>query len=204
MSLKDLPRRIVAAPRNASPAGLLVVSAALLAALLALQGAAWLRVRRHERDLFTAMKPLSAAPEKRAEPRDIKEYAAVLENGVWASIKPPPLRLHGILGDSALFGASPQDAQPFAVGAALPNGDKIVEIRINEVVLEKDGKQRTECVFAEINKGGGGPPGAPPMPPGAMPGPEGPRPPRPRPGPDAPPMPPNAGPPPGAPPDRRP
>ena len=65
---------------------------------------------------------------------------------------PPPIRLQGIMGSEALFGASPDDAQPMKVGDALPDGRKIVEIRSNEVVLEKDGQRQTETVFQQLQQ----------------------------------------------------
>jgi hypothetical protein len=38
------------------------------------------------------------------------------------------------------------------VGDALPDGRKIVEIRSNEVVLEKDGQRQTETVFQQLQQ----------------------------------------------------
>ena len=54
------------------------------------------------------------------------------------------------MGVNALIGSSSKDAKLYNVGDKLPSGEEIVKIRCGEIVLEKDGKQRTECVFAEL------------------------------------------------------
>ena len=76
--------------------------------------------------------------------------------------EPPKVQLFGILGRSALLGNSPGDAQMYEVDAEVPCGEKLIEIGIDEVVLEKDGEKRTVQVFSDKPgppSGSGPPPG---------------------------------------------
>ena len=111
---------------------------------------------------------------REAGTRDLKDYDPIAKLGHLGS-GPRAVQLAGILGDSALFGTSPESASPYAVGSTIPGGDKVVAIGINEVVVEKDGKQRTLKVFPELKmslpKKPLGPPG-PPAGPGSAPSPQ--------------------------------
>lgn len=113
----------------------------------------------------------------REEVSDVKEYEVLTEKGHFGKKQSPPkLRLFGVLGDSALIGQSDRDAKPYSEGAKLPDGSKLVEIKLDSVVVEKDEKKQTMEVFANVPEQGGNRHrgqhhGGPPTPRGPRPGP---------------------------------
>jgi hypothetical protein len=147
----------------------LAAAVIVLGALLTAQGARWLLVGRHERAVLKSLAFKSGAAPERARTKPVEEFdRAIMGAGMLGPA--PMIVLQGIIGSEALFGASPDDAQPMSVGAALPDGRKIVEIRSNEVVLEKDGQRQTETVFQQLQQQPMPGPG-PAMPSGAAGGP---------------------------------
>lgn len=90
----------------------------------------------------------------RAVPKTRDEYRAVLEKGVLGRMPTkkdtgaPPVYLFGVMGDKALLGPASSKSKPYIVGDDVRDGEKLVEIRVREVVLEKDGEKRTIDVFA--------------------------------------------------------
>ena len=114
----------------------------------------------------------------RSDVKELKEYQVILEKAHLGKKKPSggPKRpqLIGILGEQALIGNSPNDAKWYAVDAKLPGGYKLLEIHLNSVVLEKDGKKQTVAMFPEL---GAKPAPAAPQPPEKeeLPRPPGPR-----------------------------
>ena len=97
----------------------------------------------------------------REEVADLKEYEVLTEKGHFGKKqKPPQLRLFGVLGDSALLGQSDRDAKPYSEGASLPGGGKLVEVKFDSVIVEKDGKKKTMEVFTHMPSSHGGRPSA--------------------------------------------
>ncbi len=143
--------RAAAVRRFLGSARLLAAVVIVLGALLAAQGARWLLVGRHERAVLKSLAFKNGAAPERTKTRPVEEFdRTIMATGMLGS--EPVIALQGIIGNEALFGASPDDAQPMSVGAALPDGRKIVEIRSNEVVLEKDGQRQTETVFQQLQQ----------------------------------------------------
>jgi len=130
----------------------LAAAAIVLCALLAAQGVRRLRVGRHERAVLKSLTLKNGAAPERVKTKPVEEFdRTIMETGMLGPA-PQPLRLQGIMGSEALFGASTDDAQPMKAGDALPDGRKIVEIRANEVVVEKDGQRQTEAVFQQLQQ----------------------------------------------------
>ena len=126
-------------------------AAIVLGALLAAQGVRGLCVGRHERAVLKSLAFKNGAAPERIKTKPVEEFdRMIMETGMLGPAQ--PIRLQGIMGSEALFGTSTDDAQPMTVGAALPDGRKIVEIRSNEVVLEKDGQRQTETVFQQLQQ----------------------------------------------------
>ena len=71
-------------------------------------------------------------------------------------------QLFGILGQFAYLGPSLDQAEPYATGAELPGGFKLVEIGAGSVVIEREGERETLNVFPALDEpvsGGGRGPG---------------------------------------------
>jgi len=142
--------RAVAVRRFLGSARFLGALAIVLSVLLAAQGVRRLCVGRHERAVLKLLTLKNGAAPDRVKGRPVEEFdRTIMEHGMLGP-GPLPVRLQGIMGSEALFGDSTDDAQPMKVGDALPDGRKIVEIRSNEVVLEKDGQRQTETVFQQL------------------------------------------------------
>jgi hypothetical protein len=150
--MSNIMLRAAAVRRFLGSARLLAVVVIVLGALIAAQGARWLCVGRHERAVLKSLALKNGAAPERTKAKPLEEFdRPIMEHGMLGA-GPQPLRLQGIMGSEALFGVSTEDAQPMTVGAALPDGRKIVEIRSNEVVLEKDGQRQTETVFQQLQQ----------------------------------------------------
>ena len=133
----------------------LMVSAGVLVLLLLVQVVRYARAGSAHGLLVEA--DSSKAPPAREEPELAEKYGVITEKGAFGKPKkssPPKLQVFGILGKSAWLGTSAKDAKPYEIGAEVPGGDKLIEIHLNSVVLEKGEKKRTLTVFPEL-------PGAP-------------------------------------------
>ena len=129
----------------------LMALSVVLVALLLVQGVRYFLIGRYERSVLRSLTQKDSTPSERAKVKPAQEYdEAIMSHGMLGQTVKLPTKLWGVMGDNALFGTSAEDAQPAKVGEALSSGEKVVEIRINEVVLEKDGKRRTEVVFEEL------------------------------------------------------
>ena len=170
MTMTNLTLRAAAARRFLGSARFLAAVAVVLGALLAAQGVRRLCVGRHERAVLKSLALKNGAAPERVKTKPVEEFdRTIMEAGMFGA-GPQPMQLQGIMGSEALFGISPDNAQPMKVGDALPDGRKIVEIRSNEVVLEKDGQRQTETVFQQLQQQPMPGPG-PALPPGRGPGP---------------------------------
>ena len=167
--------QLLARLRRAGLERYLLAVAGLLALLLAVQGVRYVYAGRLGRGLAESLHAGPGDPVKPDQTKRLEDFNLIGENGFLGSPpskKAPPQRLFGIMGDTALLGTEGKNAKPFKVGAAIPGGERIVEILIDRVVLEKEGKKRTVCVFPEIKTEGGPAPGGPsPAVPRATPGP---------------------------------
>ena len=161
-------RRLIEKLRRFSPGVWLTISAGIFLVFLAVQVVRYAMAGEMAGELSKVSLALSAAPE-REEAKELEAYKTIAEKGHFGKKKPPPKpQLFGILGEFAFMGNSPQDAKPYAIGAQFPSGEKLVEIHLNSVVLEKDGKRQTLKVFPDIGdkvtpsapgpRGPGGPP----------------------------------------------
>lgn len=127
----------------------------VLAALLVLQGGRYLFAGHSARALAQRVKTIAATPE-RSDRKPFTEYAAILDKGLIGKKEsgrggaPPPLNVYGVLGNKALVGGSPNDATLVEVGKPLPNGETLAEVTPTGIVLEKDGKKRTQTVFPSL------------------------------------------------------
>lgn len=150
--MNNIRRNAATAWRTLGPDRLLMALSVLLVALLLVQGVRYLLTGRYERSVLKSLTEKSAGPPERDKAKTAQEYEdAVMGHGMLGSpAAKPQIKLWGVLGDSALFGASGENAQPSKVGETISSGEKVVEIRPNEVVLEKDGKRRTETLFDEL------------------------------------------------------
>ena len=117
--------------------------------LLAVQVARYEGAGKLGAELTRASVVARTIPE-REQARDLEEYKAIAEKGFPGKQKEKKAepKLIGILGDVALLGSSPEDAKPYALGAKVSEYE-VVEIRLNSVVLEKDGKKLTLKVFPD-------------------------------------------------------
>ena len=152
MTMTNLTLRAAAARRFLGSARFLAAVAVVLGALLAAQGVRRLCVGRHERAVLKSLALKNGAAPERVKAKPVEEFDRTIMGTGMLGPAPLPIRLQGIMGSEALFGGSPDDAQPMKVGDALPYGRKIVEIRSNEVVLEKDGQRQTETVFQQLQQ----------------------------------------------------
>jgi len=131
--------------RSALRVGLAVLAAVLIV-LLPAQGLRYYLAGRRESTILESLKLGSEGPPGRTEIREAKEYDVIAKKGTLGKAddkKKPPAKLWGIMGNEALLGASAKDAKAYAVGGKLPDGEKVVRIGINEVVVEKDGREQT-------------------------------------------------------------
>lgn len=123
----------------------------VLIAVLVLQGAwAGSAVLRTALDV-NRMDQEHPAPPRSQPQEDSEKYKPILEKGILGVPPPPqPLQLFGVLGNRALLGDNPGKIQEYDVGGEVPGGEKIVEIGVESVTLEKDGASRTLTVFPEL------------------------------------------------------
>jgi hypothetical protein len=151
MTMNNVRQNAAAAWRFARSDRFLMLLAAVLGVLLLAQGARYFLVGRYERSVLRSLAQNNGDPPERGTVKPAQEYAQVImEHDMLGQTVKLPVKLWGIMGNGALCGTSPDDAQLANVGETLPGGDKVVEIRANEVVLEKEGKQRTEVLFDEL------------------------------------------------------
>jgi len=128
---------------------------AVLVALLAIQGGRYYLIGRFEKRLMASLEEGVQGPPKRNATKPQEDYNPIAEKGIFGPVKKPPTHsLWGILGDEALFGTSADAAKPFKVGGKLPSGEEIVRMGINDVVLAKDGKERTVYVHDALKPAG--------------------------------------------------
>lgn len=119
--------------------------------LLLVQGVRGLSSMIQAGSVLRSLEESNAPPPRRAAADGAEEYKAMLEKGTFGRAPgEQPLKVFGILGDSALLGATAESVKPYGIGAELPKGEKLVEIGPNSVVLEKDGERRTLTVFPEF------------------------------------------------------
>lgn len=129
----------------------LVVLLAVLVFLLLVQGVRGISAAIQTGSVLRSLEESNAPPPKRTGKEGVQECKAMLEKGTFARApRAQPLNVFGILGDSALLGPAAEGVQPYAIGAELPGGEKLVEIGPNSVVLEKEGERRTRTVFPEL------------------------------------------------------
>jgi len=128
----------------------------ILLVLLAVQLVRYGGARTLGEELIKATLAPEATPQ-RAEAPDLEQYKAIAEKGLFGKAKqkkgPGVPRLFGVLGEFALLGNSPGDSKPYALGAEVAGGHKLVEIHLDSVVLEKDGKKLTLKVFPDSKVG---------------------------------------------------
>lgn len=126
---------------------------AVLVLLLLVQGLRGLSTTIQAGSVLRSLEESNAPSPKRSAGDGAEEYAAMLEKGTFGRAPDQqPLKVFGILGNSALLGPTAESVKPYAVGAELPQGEKLVEIGPNSVVLEKEGEKRTLNVFPEFSK----------------------------------------------------
>ena len=119
--------------------------------LLLVQGVRGLSATILAGSVLRSLEESNAPPPKRAGNDGAEEYKAMLEKGTFGkSPGEQPMKVFGILGDSALLGPESNNVKSYGVGAELPEGEKLVEIGPNSVVLEKEGERRTLTVFPEL------------------------------------------------------
>ena len=118
------------------------------------------------------MKRSSDVRPTRDQAKLLEDYDPILEKGILGTKRtappPRPAELYGIMDDRALLGTSPGDAELYRAGDETPQGERIVEIGSDEVVLEKESVRRTVSVYEAVmtTPGGPGRPGPPGRPSG--------------------------------------
>jgi len=133
------------------PDRILTVLAAIFVFLLIVQTVRYQAAKnRLEKTLTRSVEQRTQEPVKREGVDTLEEYISINEHGLLGTIGKPIEKLWGIMGDSALIGASADNAKAYSVGEAIPSGEKVIKMGHNEVVLEQWGTQRTEHVFAEM------------------------------------------------------
>lgn len=158
--MKEVLGTLAARVRKLDPDRALRVLAALLLALLVIQGLRYALAGYAMRSIASLAKAGAEIPARTGQ-KPFSEYEVILEKnliGKKGAPSAPQENVYGILGSKVLLGASPQDAKPYAVGAALPSGGVLVEITASGAVVEKDGEKRTLTTFPVIL-----PPAAPPQ-----------------------------------------
>ena len=129
----------------------LEVLLAVLVALLLVQGVRGLSATIQAGSVLRSLEESNAPAPKRVGNDGGQEYRVMLEKGTFGRAPgDQPLKVFGILGDSALLGTESNNVKPYGIGAELPKGEKLVEIGPNSVVLEKEGERRTLTVFPEF------------------------------------------------------
>jgi len=142
--------RIAHRLRHVSPAGWLRGLGAVLLLALVWEGALYARARN-----VAALKGLGSFTAGPAVKRDgapeLSHYAPIMDKGHFGKKKPPPLpKLFGIVGEQALLGNDAGSAKFYEVGADLPGGRKLAEIRGNVVVIETDGRKEELKLFPAL------------------------------------------------------
>lgn len=158
--MKEALGSLAARVRRLDPDRALRVVVALLLALLAIQGLRYAFAGHAMRSIASRAKASAEVPARTGQ-KPFSDYDVILEKnliGMKGRPSAPQENVYGILGSKVLLGASPQDAKPYAVGAALPSGGVLVEITASGAVVEKDGEKRTLTTFPIIP-----PPAAPPQ-----------------------------------------
>lgn len=153
--MKDRLLKAIQRLRALGPDRPLIVLGGIFIVLLLAQGVRYGCTGRLEKSVIQSLEQATEGPPKRVDIKDVKEYDAIMEQGILGPkprSKPSTQKLWGIMGDSVLFGSSAQSAKPYRLGAMLPNGEKIARIGCTDVVLEKDGTERTVCVFTELKQ----------------------------------------------------
>ena len=151
--MRDILLRLLARLRAFGPDKSLVALSCILVVLLLVQGLRYRSLAGLEETVIGSLEQAKGEVPKRTEAKELKEYDPITQQGLLGTVsKPPPQKLWGIMGEYALIGPSSGNAKPYKVGDKLSTGEKIVKIGCSEVVLEKDGKQRTESVFPELKK----------------------------------------------------
>ncbi len=126
----------------------LEVLLAVLAVLLLFQGVRGVSAMIQAGTVLRSLEESNAAPPKRAVSDGVEPYRAMLDKGTFGRVPgKQPLKVFGILGDSALIGSDPNSAKLYSINAELPGGEKLVEIGPNSVVLENEEKEHTLTVF---------------------------------------------------------
>jgi hypothetical protein len=153
--MREIFLRVLTKLRALDPGKLLLAPVGILVVLLVAQGVRYYALARLEKTLIGSLEQAKQelSGSRRADAAELKEYDPITEHGILGTVsKPPPEKLWGIMGENALFGASPDKAKLYKVGEVLSTGEKIVEIGCAEIILEKDGKRRTQSVFPEVKE----------------------------------------------------
>jgi len=121
----------------------------VLIALSLLQLLRWVRAQRVGLPAGPLGADALAAPARDGVPA-LAEYSAIADEEHYGKKPPVPrLQLFGVIGDAALLGTSPQDAGLHKVDAKLPGNHVLVEVGVDQVVLEREGKRQTLKLFGE-------------------------------------------------------
>ena len=146
--------RATAKFREWGPDNCLRALAGVLVFLILVQGVRWGVTGRLARGLTESLKLSGDATPTRHQARLLEEYDVILDKGILGTkpTAPPPrpAMLFGIMDDRALLGASQDDAELYRVGDEIPQGETIVKIGGDEVVLEKESEQRTVSVYEAV------------------------------------------------------
>ncbi|CAN5486099.1 hypothetical protein BH09SUM1_BH09SUM1_23370 [soil metagenome] len=91
--------------------------------------------------------PKSDAAAKAEKAKDSKDpYAEIAKGGLFGPPKPEtPIVLSAIIADTSII-----NGQTVKVGDTVGNGSKVIEIRSDAVVLEKDGVKNELKIFSEL------------------------------------------------------
>ena len=126
----------------------LEVLLAVLVVLLLFQGVRGVSAMIQTGTVLRSLEDTNAAPPKRAASDGVEPYKAMLDKGTFGRVPgKQPLKVFGILGDSALIGPDSNKVKLYSIGADLPTGEKLVEIGPNSIVIEKEEKKSTLTVF---------------------------------------------------------
>jgi len=146
--------RAAAKLREWGPDNCLLAMVGVLVFLLLVQGVRWGVTGRLLRGLTESLKLSGDTAPTRDEAKLLEEYDLILEKGILGTKRtappPRPAMLFGIMDDRALLGASQDDAELYRVGEEISQGETIVKIGGDEVVLEKESEQRTVSVYEAV------------------------------------------------------
>jgi hypothetical protein len=151
--MNNIGRQTADKLRQLGPDKSLRILIGVLAALVALQGMRYVLAGPFTRGFKDSS---TGSDGRKAMSRNVtktsEEYRNILEAGVLGTAPkeksgPPPVYLFGVMGREALIGSSAGSAKLLAVGDDVGGGEKLVEILVEDVVLEKDGEKRTVNVF---------------------------------------------------------